>query len=460
VLLKHKKCDLKMEILSIVLQLILCLSILVVLHEFGHYLPAKWFKTRVEKFYLFFNPRFSLYKKQIGETEWGIGWVPFGGYVKIAGMIDESMDKEQMKQPEQPWEFRAKPAWQRLIIMIGGVVVNFLLGFFIYAMLLFTYGESYFKNEDLKYGVAVDSLGMKLGLQDGDNIISIGDTKVDRYSPSLLVKEIAINGATKFVVKRDGSEITLDIPEGMQKMLTSSSYKNKTGYYPRYPMQVKEVSKNSIAENAGIKPNDFIVKVNNNVTFFSNDFASEIRKHKNELINITIHRPNAANGTDTIISQVQMDSTSLIGVSMQDISKFISPSKDEYSFLAALPAGVKKGINFLDMQIKAFSQMFKGKMDAKENLGSVISMAKLFDSSWNWERFWSITAMLSIILAFFNILPIPALDGGYVLFLLWEIITGKKPSDRFMEIVTTVGFFILITLMIYVLGLDITKLFK
>jgi regulator of sigma E protease len=449
-----------MEYISIVLQLILCLSILVVLHEFGHYLPAKWFKTKVEKFYLFFNPKFSLYKKQIGETEWGIGWIPFGGYVKIAGMIDESMDKEQMMQPVQPWEFRAKPAWQRLIIMVGGVVVNFILGFFIYAMLLFTYGESYFKNDDLKYGIAVDSLGMKLGLQDGDKIISLGNTKVDRYSPSLLIKEIAINGANSFVVNRAGSEITLDVPQGMQKMITSPAYKDRTGYFPRYPMQVDEVSNNSVAQKAGVKQNDFIVSVNGLPTVFANDFASEIRKHKNELINITIHRPNATGKIDTIISQVQMDSTSLIGVRTMDISKFITTSKDEYSLFSAIPAGVKKGVNFLDMQIKAFGQMFKGKMDAKDNLGSVISMAKLFDSGWDWERFWSITAMLSIILAFFNILPIPALDGGYVLFLLWEIITGKKPSDRFMEIVTTVGFFILITLMIYVLGLDITKLFK
>jgi regulator of sigma E protease len=202
-----------MDYISIIAQLILSLSILVVLHEFGHYLPAKWFKTRVEKFYLFFNPKFSLYKKQIGETEWGIGWIPFGGYVKIAGMIDESMDKEQMQGPPQPWEFRSKKAWQRLIIMVGGVVVNFVLGFFIFAMLLFFYGESYFKNADLKYGIAVDSVGMQLGLQDGDKLLTFGGKTVEKYDRGLLVKEVLLNDAKKFEVNRYGSEITLDVPE-------------------------------------------------------------------------------------------------------------------------------------------------------------------------------------------------------------------------------------------------------
>jgi regulator of sigma E protease len=449
-----------MDYISIIAQLILSLSILVVLHEFGHYLPAKWFKTRVEKFYLFFNPKFSLYKKQIGETEWGIGWIPFGGYVKIAGMIDESMDKEQMQGPPQPWEFRSKKAWQRLIIMVGGVVVNFVLGFFIFAMLLFFYGESYFKNADLKYGIAVDSVGMQLGLQDGDKLLTFGGKTVEKYDRGLLVKEVLLNDAKKFEVNRYGSEITLDVPENFSEVLTNPANKNKFGFYPRVPMKIKEVTPKGLAEKAGLQKGDAIVMVNDKPTIFAHDFATEIRSHKNALVRLTILRTTAENEKDTLIEQIQLDSTSAIGVLLSNDADMLTVSRTKYSFFESLPAGVVKGVDFLSSQIKAFGQMFKGKMKAKDNLGSVVSMAKLFDSGWDWERFWTITAMLSIILAFFNILPIPALDGGYVLFLIWEIITGKKPSDRFMEIVTTVGFFILITLMIFALGLDINRLFK
>ena len=449
-----------MDYVSIVAQLILSLSILVVLHEFGHYLPAKWFKTRVEKFYLFFNPKFSLYKKQIGETEWGIGWIPFGGYVKISGMIDESMDKEQMQGPPQPYEFRSKKAWQRLIIMIGGVVVNFVLGFFIFAMLLFFYGESYFKNSDLKYGIAVDSVGMQLGLQDGDKLISFGGTPVDKYDRGLLVKEILLNDASSFEVNRSGSEITIEVPDNFNEVLADPKNKSLPGFYPRFPMKVKEVTKNGLAEKSGIKEGDAIVMVNDKPTIFAHDFATEIRKHKNALVRLTILRPVPERAVDTIIEQIQLDSSSAIGILLAPESELLPVSRTKYSFFESLPAGVVKGVDFLGSQIKAFGQMFNGKMKVKDNLGSVFSMAKLFDSGWNWERFWTITAMLSIILAFFNILPIPALDGGYVLFLFWEIITGKKPSDRFMEIVTTAGFLLLITLMIFALGLDINRLFK
>jgi regulator of sigma E protease len=449
-----------MNYISIIAQLILSLSILVVLHEFGHYLPARWFKTRVEKFYLFFNPKFSLFKKQIGETEWGIGWIPFGGYVKISGMIDESMDKDQMQGPPQPWEFRSKTALQRLIIMVGGVVVNFVLGFFIFAMLLFFYGESYFKNSDLTYGIAVDSIGMQLGLQDGDKLISFGGRPVEKYDRSLLIKEILLNDAKSFEVNRNGSEITIEVPENFNTVLANPANKDKLGYYPRVPMKINDVVKKSIADKAGLQKGDAIVMVNDKPTVFAHDFATELRKNKDALVRLTILRPTAENKLDTIIEQIQMDSTAKIGMQLASEAELLTVSKVKYSFFESLPAGVVKGVDFLSSQIKAFGQMFKGKMKAKDNLGSVVSMAKLFDSTWNWERFWTITAMLSIILAFFNILPIPALDGGYVLFLLWEIITGKKPSDRFMEIVTTAGFFLLIALMIFALGLDINRLFK
>ena len=444
-----------MDIVSIVFQVILSLSILVVLHEFGHYLPAKWFKTRVEKFYLFFNPYFSLFKKQIGETEWGIGWVPFGGYVKIAGMIDESMDKEQLEQPVQPWEFRAKPAWQRLIIMVGGVVVNFILGFLIFAGLLYFYGETYYKNSDLKYGIMVDSLGMELGLEDGDKLVSIGGKPVDRFSRGIFTEEIVFNNASSFEVNRKGSEITLQVPANFAQKLTSPSNKNKGLILERYPQQIAKVNDKSIAEKAGLKKDDKILSVNGRPTIFINQLSTELKKHKNEEVKLIVLR-----GKDTLQMVAALDSNAAIGAALYSHEKFLTLSRDKYSIAQAIPAGVSKGVSFLTNQIKAFGQMFKGNIKAKDSLGSVLSIATLFDASWSWERFWTITAMLSIILAFFNILPIPALDGGYVLFLLWEIVTGKKPSDRFMEIVTTAGFVLLITLMVFALGLDINRLFQ
>nr|HMP29299.1 site-2 protease family protein [Saprospiraceae bacterium] len=343
---------------------------------------------------------------------------------------------------------------------IGGVVVNFVLGFFIFAMLLFFYGESYFKNSDLKYGIAVDSIGMQLGLQDGDKLLTFGGKPVEKYDRALLVKEILLNDAKQYEVNRSGSEITLDVPENFVNILTAPENKNKSGFYPRIPMKIKEVTPNGLAQKAGLLKDDAIIMVNDKPTLFAHDFATEIRSHKNDLVRLTIVRSASENDKDTIIEQIQLDSTSTIGVQLASELDMLPISRNKYSFFQSLPAGVAKGVDFLSSQIKAFGQMFKGKMKAKDNLGSVVSMAKLFDSEWNWERFWTITAMLSIILAFFNILPIPALDGGYVLFLLWEIITGKKPTDRFMEIVTTAGFFILITLMIFALGLDINRLFK
>jgi regulator of sigma E protease len=301
---------------------------------------------------------------------------------------------------------------------------------------------------------------MQLGLQDGDKLISFGGNPVEKYDRGLFVKEILLNDAKTFEVNRSGSEITLEIPSNFGEVLTKPENKNKAGYYPRVPMKIKEVTPKGLAEKSGLKDGDAIIMVNDKPTVFAHDFATEIRKHKNALVRLTILRPTPDKNVDTIIEQIQLDSSSTIGVMLTPESELLNVSKTKYSFFEALPAGVVKGVDFLTSQIKAFGQMFKGKMKAKDNLGSVVSMAKLFDSGWNWERFWTITAMLSIILAFFNILPIPALDGGYVLFLFWEIITGKKPSDRFMEIVTTAGFLILIALMIFALGLDINRLFK
>ena len=443
------------DILSIAGQLILSLSILVVLHECGHFFPAKWFKTKVEKFYLFFDPKFSLWKKKIGDTEYGIGWIPFGGYVKIAGMVDESMDMEQLKQPAQPWEFRSKPAWQRLIIMIGGVVVNFILGFLLFAMIFAIWGKTYIKSEDAKYGIAVDSIGQMIGLRDGDKIVAIGDKPFERLSSGALVKELALNNVNTITINREGENQKIQIPGDIAATLTNKQNKGKEIIAPRYPQQIGSIKEKSIAEKATLKIDDKIISINNNPNVtFAHEFTKEIRRHKNEKVNLTVLR-----GIDTLQLAAQLDSTSTLGIGLKNPESFLTISREKYSFIKAIPEGVKEGTGFLSDQIKAFGQMFKGKLKVKDNLGSIFSVATLFDTNWSWEKFWRITAMLSIILAFFNILPIPALDGGYVLFLLIEVVTGRKLSDRFMEIVTTIGFFLLMALMIFALGLDISKWF-
>jgi regulator of sigma E protease len=443
------------DIISLAGQMILSLSILVVLHECGHFFPAKWFKTKVEKFYLFFDPYFSLFKYKKGDTEYGLGWIPFGGYVKIAGMIDESMDTEQMKQPMQPWEFRAKKAWQRLIIMIGGVVVNFILGFFLFGMVLFIWGKKYYKSENIKYGIAVDSLGQTLGLRDGDKIFSIGNVPFDKFNPGTAVKEIVLNNASTFEVERNGEKLTIQIPGEAANSLSDRSNKGKEIFGYRWPQSIQKVEPSSIADKVGIKAGDKILSINGNsdVTF-AHEFYSEIRKHKNELVSLNVLR-----ASDTLKLTAQLDSTSKLGLMLDNVDKYIPMDTEKFTLAQAIPGGVTWGMDFLKDQIKAFGQMFKGKIKAKDNLGSVFSIATLFDPSWIWERFWIITAMLSIILAFFNILPIPALDGGYVLFLLIEVFTGKKFSDKTMEYITTGGFLILMTLMLFAVGLDVSRLF-
>lgn len=444
-----------MEVLSIVGQLILSLSILVTLHECGHFFPAKWFKTRVEKFYLFFNPYFELFKIQKGETEYGIGWIPFGGYVKISGMIDESMDKEQMKQPVQPWEFRAKPAWQRLIIMVGGVTVNFILGFLIFAGMLWYYGESYYNNDDISEGIAVHELGEKLGLQDGDKIISIGDLKITKFNPSIVSQEIVLNSPEELVVERDGVEKTLSVPNNMARILTQQENKGKTLYSFRLPQKVTWIEPDFPAAKMGIVADDRIIDIDGSPIAYNHEMVKALSDKEGKSVQITVLRK----GTDTLSMSGFLTDDGALGVGNTTPKDFYQIKKDKYAFLEAIPAGVKKGVNFLTGQLKAFGQIGKGNINATDSLGSIVSIATMFDSSWNWERFWRITAMLSILLGFFNLLPIPALDGGYVMFLIWEVLTGRKVSDKVMEYATTAGFFILIALMIFALGLDFSRFF-
>jgi len=445
-----------MDILSIAAQLILCLSILVVLHECGHFFPAKWFKTRVEKFYLFFNPGFSLFKKQIGETEYGIGWIPFGGYVKISGMIDESMDTEQMEQEPQPWEFRSKPAWQRLIIMLGGVTVNFILGIIIFAGILWYYGETYINSQDITYGVYATDLGKEIGIEDGDMILAIGDVQFEKFNPGIVTQEIVLNDPEYLTVERDGNKINLPIPNGLAEKLTKYENKGIGLFKIRMPQKVVKVSKKTKAAEIGIQEGDQIIEVNDQSTYWFHEFMAAMSDKQNQKIDLTVLR----NGNDTLQFSTTLGKDGKLGIANAKGEEFFELQRQKYSLGQAIPKGWSTSINFLTGQLKAFKQMFTGKIKATDSLGSVLSIANMFDPEWNWETFWRITAMLSILLGFFNLLPIPALDGGYVMFLIWEVITGRKPNDKFMEYATIAGFFILIALMIFALGLDVSKWFK
>ncbi len=432
---------------------LLSLSLLIVLHEMGHFFPAKWFKIRVEKFYLFFDfaPFNALWKIKRGETEYGIGWLPLGGYVKISGMVDESMDTEALKLPPQPWEFRSKPAWQRLIIMVGGVTVNFILGFLIFGMMLFIYGEEYIPTSSLNNGMQIDSVLMTQGLRNGDLITKVGDRNFDRLDPMVFVKEIALNNARSVTVVRDGQSLVLPISAEFGTKLTSGEVQKKMLLLPRVPFEVADLQAGKPAERAGIKKGDVIVGLNGTPIRFYEDYAQLANQFKGQPVTIKVLR-----GTDSLDINLTLMEKGTLGVA-RELKRFFKLERQHYSFFEALPAGVNKGINFLQDQIKAFGQMFKGKISAKDNLGSIISIGNMYPTSFDWEAFWNITASLSIILAFMNLLPIPALDGGYVLFLIWEVVTGRKVSDKFMEKAVTFGFFLLLALMIFAFSLDIWR---
>lgn len=429
-------------------QLILSLSILIVLHEFGHFLPARLFDTRVEKFYLFFDPWFSLFKVQRGDTEWGIGWLPLGGYVKISGMIDESMDTEAMKAEPQPWEFRSKPAWQRLIIMLGGVTVNFILGFLIFAMVLFVWGEQYLPAENAKYGIHADSLGQTLGLETGDQIISVNGKPFDKFDDRMILSEIIFNDARELKVKRNGREQAIAIPESAIGDLASKKNKGKLLFMPRMPFVIAEVlddPKKSPAKKAGLQDGDQIIAVGNTPTPYWDNFYDLSKQMKGKTTPLTYLR----NEKDTMQTSLTFTERGKIGVYPYGPDYFFETETQTYSLLTALPAGTKKGIDFLANQIKAFGQIFKGKIKASESLGGFKSIGGMFGTEWIWERFWRMTAVLSLILAFMNLLPIPALDGGHVMFLLYEVVTGRKPSDKFMEYATIIGFILVISLVLF-----------
>ncbi len=443
-----------MELTIKILQFVLSISILVVLHELGHFLPAKWFKTKVEKFYLFFDPYFALVKKKIGETEYGIGWLPLGGYVKISGMIDESMDKEQMKKPAEPWEFRSKPAWQRLIIMIGGVTVNFILGFLLFGLILWHYGEEYIPAKNLTYGIAADSLGMKMGLKDGDKILKVGNVVFDKFDDRIITREVIFNNAKTIDLEREGSPLTIQLDQNIMSELTKNG-KAKNIIGVRMPFVLDSVRPGDPAAKAGLQRGDKLLSLDGKPISYYHQFSQLSTNYKNKEANFTYLR-----GIDTMVSKITLTADGKLGVFPYGFDKYFKLEKENYSLAQAIPAGISKGTEFLGGQLKAFGKMFSGQIKASESLGGFGSMVGMFSPTWDWQKFWNLTAMLSLILGFMNLLPIPALDGGYVIFLFWEIITGKKVSDKFMEKAVTVGFFLLISLVVYSNGLDVFRAFN
>ncbi len=439
-----------------VAQLLLSLSILVVLHEFGHYITAKWFKCRVEKFYLFFDPWFSIVKKKIGETVYGIGWLPLGGYVKISGMVDESMDKEQMKQPPQPWEFRSKPAWQRLIIMIGGVTVNIILAFIIYSMILMVWGEKKVPANSLKYGIAFnDPIFKDLGFKNGDKVLAVDGEPVEQYT-DVLKKLLVVDESV--TIDREGKQLNLQMPVDLIGTLVEKRRKaDGPMISPRTTVIVMNVSDTSAAYLAGLRPSDQIVALDSSPTMFYDQFqAAMLGKKKGSEVTLTVKRNDSLlNIPFTLVYDEKIGFNAPASPHDYDSLGFYSYTVKKYGFLESIPGGVKRAGAELSFYLDQFKKILSPETGAYKGVGGFKAMGSVFSgNSWDWEHFWTITAFFSIVLAFMNLLPIPALDGGHVLFTLIEMITGRKPSDKFLEYAQIAGMVLLLGLMLYANGND------
>ena len=439
-----------MDFLIKAAQLILSLSLLVVLHEFGHFIPAKLFKTRVEKFYLFFNPWFSIFKKKIGDTEWGIGWLPLGGFVKISGMVDESMDKEQLAKPAQPWEFRSKPAWQRLIIMIGGVTVNIITAIVIYAGVVFYYGEEQLKPEDMKSGLAIHPYLNQFGLKSGDNIIEIDCEKVEKAMD--LNNEIMLRGKRNLTVKHANNSISnVNLPEDIDYQLFEN------GAFPAFELRTRNSTIDSLlpdktALKAGLQVNDKIIAINENPVNFYDDIKSNLYQAKGKQTSVSILR-----GLDTISVNLTVPETGLLGfIVQQKSSDFVDFEKvhtAHFGFGESFSKGIKKGITTLTDYKAQFKFVFTKK--GATEVSGFAGIGKLFPSTWNWQLFWLNTAFISIALAFMNILPIPALDGGYILLYAYELIFKKPLPSKIQILLLKFGFIFLLMLMFLITAFDL-----
>ncbi|WP_299674110.1 RIP metalloprotease RseP [uncultured Dokdonia sp.] len=436
-----------MELFIQISQFVLAISILVILHEFGHFLPARWFGIKVEKFFLFFDVKFALFKKKIGETVYGVGWLPLGGYVKIAGMIDESMDKEQMKKDPEPWEFRSKPAWQRLIVMVGGVTVNVILAWVIYSTMLVVNGDTYIPANNLKYGIDVSDAGESLGFKNGDQILAIDGKPVKRFDKFLPMDVLLGDEVT---VLRDDIEMSFPIKDTGKKQVLNSDGGPFIG--PGFAPKIGSVKESSIAEMLGLSAGAEIVAMNNKKVDFWSDVEGAIQDRKGDVLEIK-YRLNG----NFYHKFAHLPKEGAFGVYRDANGYSIT---DEYSILAAIPAGWSETIGVLKKQVKQFKLIFNKEVQGYKNVKGPIGIVDMMSPTWDWTAFWSFTAMFSVWLAFVNILPIPALDGGHVMFLLYEMISGKAPSEKTLEVGQIIGFVIVMGLMVVIFGNDIWNLFK
>jgi len=435
-----------MDILIRVLQVVLSISILVITHEGGHFFFAKLFKTRVEKFYLFFDPWFSLFKVQKGETEYGIGWLPLGGYVKISGMIDESMDTDQMQQPEQPWEFRAKPAWQRLLIMLGGVMVNLITAPLLFWMILYVWGETYLPYNEAKFGLVYHEVMQEAGFKNGDLIVGINGNDVETYkeiaNPILLEDETVVN------IVRDGEKMDIQMPHEFFRRVLSENVSALAAM--RTPLVVEALEQNGGAEKAGLVVGDSITGLAGKSLTYFDELKLALSECKDTTVMISYVRNGVADTTN-----VYINADSKMGISLCDITRWVDEKHRDYGFCEALPAGVAKGWDLLCNYVKQIPMLFTKEGSTK--VGGFGTIGKMFPTTWDWESFWYITAFMAIMLGVVNVLPIPALDGGHAMFLLIEMITGRKISDEWMERFQTLGMILLIGLMLYANGGDIVR---
>ncbi|MDE6445596.1 MAG: RIP metalloprotease RseP [Alistipes sp.] len=433
-----------MEIFIKIIQFFLCFTILVGIHELGHFVMARIFGIRVEKFYIFFDPWFSLFKFKRGDTEYGIGWLPMGGYVKIAGMIDESMDKEQLKRPVQPWEFRAKPAWQRFLVMIAGVVMNVVLAIVIYCGVCYTWGDTYFSNEDARWGYAFNESGHRLGFEDGDRFVSVDGQPVD--DPVALLNALLINeNGRRVVVERHGEEVALDLSlEALIAMRQEQGYENL--FRLREPFIV-----DSVVTAAGLRKGDEIIALNQyrGLEFF--DYKALLQLQAGEEVDIEVLR-----GADTLTLTLPVDADGRLGVVAANP---YTPRTRYYTFLESVPAGFRKAGRTLSSYWQQLKLIVQPKTELYKEVGGFLSIGNIFSSTWNWHDFWLKTAFLSIILAVMNIIPIPGLDGGHAIFTLWEMLTGRKVSDKVLEVAQYAGLLLLLALLLYVNGNDFYRFF-
>jgi regulator of sigma E protease len=433
-----------------VAQILFILSVLVILHEFGHYITAKMFKVRVEKFYLFMDAGFSLFKKKIGETEWGIGWLPLGGYVKLSGMIDESLDAEQMNGEPQPWEFRSKPAWQRLIIMLGGIIVNIILAWFIFTILYATVGQKYIATEKIQEnGLAFGEVGQKAGFRNGDKILSVDG----KYQPSFNRMTLDVLLGDKVEVERNGAKVDVVLTDEMKGEIISKEGKEFVG--PRTTnIKIDSIVPNSNAMKSGLKAGDNILEINNSKIIFFDELRDALTKHKNDSVNLSVNRNNQIIKINALVSK----EGTLGFIQNTKLLKEDYEVNNRLTFAQAVPAAVKESWSLLVYNVKQFKLILRPKTEAYKHVQSPIGIARRLPNTWDWEFIWNFTALFSIGLAFMNLLPIPGLDGGHALFTIAEMITGRKLSDKAMGYVQTGGMIILLSLMALTFGKDIYQL--